>query len=244
LNVWAILSVEYLDHLLKEMYKSDPDVFGSCTWCPTAFSDIYHADLSWFLIITGDGWGALGRPLVEAHPWTIVFFASCIFIIVWGFLNLITAAIVDSSIMAREDDVLSNAKVMAEAQQHAYSDFGSMVEKIDADGDGEISIEEFTQFWRTDFQLQQNLLVMGVEEDDLAGLLRLLDTDGSGTLNYIEFTEQLAAMRNLVVKTNVYYIVKYVESIMDVIRKQQAQVDSIVETLTAMNKTPKTWQST
>ena len=58
----------------------------------------------------------LGRPLAEVYIWPYAFFVANVFIVVWGLLNLIVAAIVDSNMAAREDDVASAAEIAAQTQ--------------------------------------------------------------------------------------------------------------------------------
>merc|ERR1712060_171387 len=62
-------------------------------------------------------------------------------------------------------------------------------------------------------ELQNHLTIMGVSEKDMDGLLKLMDTDGNGTLDNDEFIEQFTQMRTLIVKTTVFYLLKYVENI-------------------------------
>jgi voltage-gated sodium channel len=101
LNMWAILSVEYLQEIVAEVAIENPGAFSTCTWCPTAFSNVWLANVTWFQIITGDGWSTIARPVIEKQAWTYIFFISNVFIVMWGLLNLIVAAIVDASVAAR-----------------------------------------------------------------------------------------------------------------------------------------------
>ena len=62
-------------------------------------------------IISGNGWGGIGRPLSEEYGYPFFFFVSNIFVVVYGLLNLIVAAIVDSNLAAREEDVQGQARL-------------------------------------------------------------------------------------------------------------------------------------
>merc|ERR1712176_845542 len=59
LNVWSILSVEFLSDITEELAESGE--YSACSWCGTAFSNVWLANLTWFQIISGDGWSSLGR---------------------------------------------------------------------------------------------------------------------------------------------------------------------------------------
>ena len=58
---------------------------------------------------------------------------------------------------------------------------------MDSDKSGEITVQEFKQFLETSAELQQHLHVMGIDENELDGLLKLMDKDGSGALDCHEF---------------------------------------------------------
>lgn len=206
--------------------------YSSCSWCGTAFSNVWLANLTWFQIVSGDGWSTLGRELVEAHPWTYIFFVSNIFIVMWGLLNLIVAAIVESNIQARDDDVVSAAKMAERLEGEAFTRFANICRSMDSDGNGEVTIDEFKEFLSTSMELKNNLTVMGVHEDNLEGLLKLIDEDRSGTLDSTEFVKQFTRMRTLVLRTEVFYLVKYVENIQSTLHRQEAMIHSLEETLT------------
>merc|ERR1712048_1537841 len=76
-----------------------------------------------------------------------------------------------------------------------------------------------------------NLTVMGVHEDKLEGLLRLMDDDNSGTLDSNEFVKEFTRMRTLVLRTEIFYLVKYVENIQSTLSRQEAMIQSLGETV-------------
>ena len=60
--------------------------------------------LAFVEVTSGDGWSHVGRPLCERYVWPYAFFVAHTFIVMFGLLNLIVAAIVDANIAAREED--------------------------------------------------------------------------------------------------------------------------------------------
>merc|ERR1712100_454052 len=86
LNVWSLLSVEYLHPEIVELDAMN--VYESCKGCSTAFKDVLRANLTWFRIISGDGWGDLMLPLIETYYWPILLLASNIFLVSFGLVNL------------------------------------------------------------------------------------------------------------------------------------------------------------
>lgn len=227
LNVWAILSVELLHERVQELAPSG--AFSTCGWCENAFANIWYANLTWFQIISTADWAPIGRPLVEEYYWPYIFFTSVIFVVIWGLLNLIVAAIVDANIAAREDDVAIAAKIAAQSHNEAWQSFAELCQAMDEDGSGDITIEEFKKFWKDNVELQQHLTIMGVQEKDVDSLLLLMDEDGSGTLEQAEFIENFTTMRTLVEKSTLFFITKHVESIGTKLLYQNDLIQHLIE---------------
>lgn len=229
LNAWSILSVEFLDAKVKEINARGG--YSTCSWCETAFSNIWYANLTWFQIISTTDWSIIGRPLVEHSFWTYLFFILNVFVVMWGLLNLIVAAIVDSNIAARGDDVAIAAKMAAQSQQQVWDSFATLCEKMDEDNSGDISVDEFKDFWKNNAELQHHLTIMGVREQDMDQLLEIMDEDGNGTLEHEEFIEQFTQMRTLVEKTTLYFLLKFVQNIQASLLQQSDRIQQVCKDL-------------
>eukprot|EP00928_Gymnodinium_smaydae_P043695 TRINITY_DN29230_c0_g2_i1.p1 TRINITY_DN29230_c0_g2~~TRINITY_DN29230_c0_g2_i1.p1 ORF type:complete len:653 (-),score=71.16 TRINITY_DN29230_c0_g2_i1:224-2182(-) len=211
LNVWSILSVEYLRPHVDDL--NEEGAFDSSPECQTAFSNIWYANLMWFKVMTGDGWSTCFGPLIERYYWPFLLVVCNIFFICFGLLNLIVAAIVDSSAQAREDDTKTAAKITKQHQEHTWNIFHELCSRMDEDNNGHISVDEFLAELRINPDLRSMLLVMGVEEQEIEGLFDIMDEDGNGSLDFGEFIRQFYEMRTHVVKTSVYYVLKYVQKL-------------------------------
>lgn len=153
---------------------------------------------------------------------------------VWGLLNLIIAAIVDSSIQAREEDNRLAAFVASQQKRRAWESFAQMCSAMDTDVNGDITVTEFLDFCQHNQELQRYLSIMGVSEKHVSGLLKLMDRDGSGTLDYMEFVEEFTHMRSHVVKTTVYYLHKYVEDIHEMVAAQKGTMDTMLKEMSSV----------
>jgi voltage-gated sodium channel len=220
-NVWAILSVEFLDPLMKELALDRKANFGTCTYCPTAFANVWLANLTWFEIVSGNGWGNIGRPLVEQFVWPYVLFASCIFIVVWGLLNIIVATIVDANLAAREEDVEGKATLRRRARIETCQEFEELVKRIDSDGNGHVSAQEFKDFCHHNPEFQGFLMNLGISEQMFLDLLVLMDKDGNGEIDYHEFINELADMRSIIVETSLFCVLRYVQDVRDVLHEMK-----------------------
>jgi len=130
------------------------------------------------------------------------------------------AAIVEASAQAREDDIKSAARMHRIRQDTTLNTFRELCQAIDSDNDGGISIEEFVSELHKNPELQSMLLVMGVEEREIDGLFEIMDINSDRTLEADEFVEQFYEMRTHVVKTSVYYVLRYCQNLVDM-QKQQ-----------------------
>merc|ERR1712228_184399 len=114
--------------------------YDGCRWCPSAFENIMNANLTFFQIMTGDGWSSLARPLIDHHPWTAGIFVAVIFTMVFGLLNLIIAVIVDGAAQARDADIMNLAQKKDQARSQAWDCFTHLVYQLDKNGDCEITV--------------------------------------------------------------------------------------------------------
>lgn len=235
LTVCSIVAVEYVHPLMHEVELTGTwDI--TCTWCPTAFRSVMESNLTFFQIVSGDGWSSLARPLIEKHPWTVFLFIAIIFLVLFGMLNLIVAAIVDTASRAREKDLDIIAQDRREERKSAWDDFLNLCFELDTDQSGSIGLDELKKGMATNKNLQNHFSVMDVEEDDIAEVFRLLDEDDSGDLTYKEFHHQLYKMKTMEVRTTLFYVVRYVQFI----QKQLARQDeSFKVVMSQMNRLAK-----
>lgn len=209
LTMFSILAVEFLDPLMAEL--DEASMFEpTCYWCGHAFENIMHANLTFFQIISGDGFSTLTRPIIEKHPWTSLFFGIVIFTMIFGLMNLITAVIVDTAVQAREADVLSEAHRLEEGRKEAWRCFTSLCASLDKDGSGDISIQELEAGVHEHPELQAHLSVLGVEDDDLQMVFEILDPDDDGVLTHKEFATHLYKMKTQSLQTTCSHIKHYV----------------------------------
>merc|ERR1711937_862258 len=106
---------------MGDLAKEEFDHFPDCVWCAGAFRSILSSNLTWFQIISGDGWRLLTRPIIEKHPWTAIIILSVIFIMVFGLLNLITAVVLETLHDAREADLMTFAQQKDRQREEAWN---------------------------------------------------------------------------------------------------------------------------
>lgn len=107
-------------------------------------------------------------------------------------LNLIVAVVVDQFAEARERDVLNLAEELDHDMRTDRTRLKKMFDRIDKDGEGQLSLEQLMSGARNDAELQSRLKVMDIDEGDLHELFQMIDVDGSGTIELEEFIRPLS----------------------------------------------------
>jgi len=154
------LKREILKPLVHKKAEDEPAAYATCYWCPSAFDNVWEANLTYWSLISGDGWAELARPLIEDHWWAFLFFLSCVIFVMWGLLNLVVAAVVDMAARSREEDVQIRQWNDSKSQLKAWEQISKIVVEMDKDGDGEITADEFVAAWETNFDLQDHVYDM------------------------------------------------------------------------------------
>eukprot|EP00928_Gymnodinium_smaydae_P054475 TRINITY_DN38231_c0_g1_i1.p1 TRINITY_DN38231_c0_g1~~TRINITY_DN38231_c0_g1_i1.p1 ORF type:complete len:645 (+),score=68.58 TRINITY_DN38231_c0_g1_i1:47-1936(+) len=209
LAIWAIISVEYLQPYVDEMALQSK--YTSCNWCSDAFANVWNACVTWFSIIAGDGWEPVGMVIAQHNYLAFVLFVCCTIFIVMGLMNLIVAALVDAATVAREEDYMQAAKFKELSETNARRMFESLFDEIDADANGEVSVEEFRASLQTCAELAAQLKLMGIEKHEVEFLVELFDANHDGRMSRAEFTTAFFEMRTHNVNTTLYYVLQLVQ---------------------------------
>merc|ERR1712151_1474807 len=105
LILWAIMSVELLGPLNRDVTDSGYYEKVGCERCPRAFSTVWNTVLTYYqMYVCGDSWGELALPMIEQYPVSLVVFSGITFTVVLGLMNLVLAVIVDVAVKAQNND--------------------------------------------------------------------------------------------------------------------------------------------
>jgi len=217
LTMWSIIGVEYLHTIVSELARNGH--YDDCAHCGQSFQNIMFANLTFFQIVSGDGWSDLARPLIVHHPWTAALFVGVIFTMVFGMLNLITAVIVDTAAQARESDVVHMAAQKAYERKYAWSNVAKICNEMDTDKDGNISFPELEKGTKDIPELNAYLSVLGVENHELHMIFDMLDDDQHGKIPINDLCEALYKMQIHEHKTTHVFVKHYVEDIRKHVRE-------------------------
>jgi Ca2+-binding EF-hand superfamily protein len=93
--------------------------------------------------------------------------------------NLITAVIVDNAMKVVRSDKDQKREEQAKKKQKQIQELGTLFEKLDADGSGEIDLDEFRH--SSDRSFQRKLEILGIDAEDIEEMFKALDTSGTDT---------------------------------------------------------------
>jgi len=191
LLLFSIVSVDLLHPLSKNL-----DFPVLCTRCDKAFSSVFQAFWSWFLLIFAQQlWIDMASTMVDAYPATGFFFLIVFFTINLGVLNLMLTVIVDLAEEARHQDERQTLMDKKNDYEKARGKLLRVCVEMDKDDSGCLTAEEIYDGYATNADFEQTLQVMDVGPEDLQMVFEILDDDKSGTVTYEEFVEQLYKMK-------------------------------------------------
>merc|ERR1719506_725490 len=200
LMIWSVVFVELVNPLVLDMLKEEQegqaDYFSDCERCGRAFSSTMQAMLTFTQqIVAGDEWGAVSIPIIEKHPWTALLFSAVLVTVDLGLMNLILSVIVDKAQQAHNDDLKFQVQEKEEEFQRLKKQLLKFCAQLDEDNSGCLTLDELLDGFDQNPEFHVALSSMDVQKEDISSLFNILDDDGSGSVQYDEFVEQLHKMK-------------------------------------------------
>mmetsp|Transcript_47528 Transcript_47528/g.87136 ORF Transcript_47528/g.87136 Transcript_47528/m.87136 type:complete len:594 (+) Transcript_47528:50-1831(+) len=232
MTIWSILTVQLIHPLVQDL--TEEGVFDGCDRCKRAYSSVMNANLTYFQqIIAGDSWGLVTIPIMEAYPWTALLFVPVLITISLAIMNVILAVIVESAEETRREDLVERMKIKEKLFMSKSKRLVRVCASLDHDGSGDLTYEELIRGFSEQKELAMILHDMGIEEDDLATIFQIMDSDNSGTVDYKEFVHHIHKMRTADETTILNFIRHYVMEILRKVRAVEAQHPSSPEHINA-----------
>jgi len=187
LLIWAIIAVQFIHPENKSLYDDDTE------WCAAAFSSVESALIYFFqTLVIGDSWGVCAAPLIKKSNIYFWLLSFAFVTIQLGITNLILAVIVDTAAQVREADLVDKAEELHKQQQEAHAVLLKMVKTADGDGSGDLTHDEILASFDANMEFQVTMRLLGFEREDMVRMMKLVDDDKSGTLDYAEFINAIA----------------------------------------------------
>jgi len=185
LVIWSLITVEMVHPLNHRLAMDTVNVVWDLNWCPYSLDSIWHSTLLLFqTLVAGDSWGLCIVPIIRVHPWTFWIFSLSLVSVALGFTNLILAVIVDKAAAAREEEHQSAIQSNKDKQAISLAKWLEVMQTIDADGNGTISLEELYDGYDTQESIQIALHNLDLGRGDLSVLFDLMVDPGQEAMSY------------------------------------------------------------
>jgi len=186
--LWSIIVVEFL-------HPTNVSInYGGCERCPRGFQNVYSASLTLFSqLVAQDSWSQLSLPLAEIAPWTTPLLFIILMTVSLGVMNLILAVVVEKAAEARENDQERKMQQKEKEREQNMIELAVLCDRMDEDGSGALSLKEMLHGFDTDVNFKSLMAFMDIERDDMQTIFQVLDSDGSGEVDYVEFCHHLGS---------------------------------------------------
>jgi len=179
---FSIISVDYIGYA-PEWKDAPPD-----SWA-RQFTSLGNAMMVMTRFVNSDGSMDVLEELMTEQKEVWIFLLAFQAISQYVILNLITAVICDNSMKLVQEDQAELANHADEEKDKLFKELSELFMLLDADGNGEVSIQEFDDAFEMP-ALKTKLLQLEVgDKAEFKKLCRALDVDGSGAMNVDEFCE-------------------------------------------------------
>ncbi|CAK9061187.1 Sodium channel protein type 3 subunit alpha, partial [Durusdinium trenchii] len=166
------------------------------------------------------------QELMERQPYIWIFCFLHMAISAYVILNLVTAVICEKAQSMTQDNLAERAKELQEEERRTLQELRSLFLKLDADGSGQVTMEEFDAAFKVP-EIRNKFLLLGFDEDEAKHLFKVLDADGEGALSVSEFTKGMAEVKGEATAKGMLIAKKKAEQLEKLVLKILPQDDSV-----------------
>jgi len=187
---WSVLAVQVIYPFSLKVEESGG--YDGCSRCSRAFSSVWASFVTLLqTTVAGDSWGQTAVPMIEAYPWTAVFFIAVLTSMVLGMMNLVLMVIVDRAHELRDIDAQKKSRKKFEKMRKARSSILGILETLDEDKSGSLSHAELLGGYDQDKDLRARLIEMGISRKDLSDAFEQMRPANTGDVCYIDMIDHL-----------------------------------------------------
>lgn len=203
LSVMLVFSV-FITHMVTYARQEDYEVVlaggdgrANIVFLDEHFGTISKSMYSLYKSFTsGENWGVYGNVFNKTSP----ILGACMMIYIgfvnFAIMNVVTGVFVDFATKAADADVDSVALENTREHRRMIDEFCKVFQSGDADGSGELGIEEFvTHVMDPRVQAYFKFIDLDFEAYGAQQIFVLLDFDGSGSIDLSEFVAGLSKFR-------------------------------------------------
>jgi len=160
-----------------------------------------------FQIMTLDSWAStIVRPVGEVYPGSQLFFLVFVLIGSLGLLNLLTAIFIDSLNTLNKEGAIEEEQRKDDNRKLLLAALTQVFQECDEDKSGELDRDEMQVAMHRfhDPVYQEAFASVGLDLQMMEGMLRHADSDMSGKIDFLEFTEGIKNMEGAPVKADIW----------------------------------------
>lgn len=101
--------------------------------------------------------------------------------------------VVEKAAEARENDQERKMQQKEKEREQNMIELAVLCDRMDEDGSGALSLKEMLHGFDTDVNFKSLMAFMDIERDDMQTIFQVLDSDGSGEVDYVEFCHHLGS---------------------------------------------------
>eukprot|EP00927_Polykrikos_kofoidii_P042166 TRINITY_DN3601_c0_g2_i1.p1 TRINITY_DN3601_c0_g2~~TRINITY_DN3601_c0_g2_i1.p1 ORF type:complete len:828 (-),score=150.70 TRINITY_DN3601_c0_g2_i1:216-2624(-) len=136
-------------------------------------------------IASGLSWDEAIVPLIrDISPWVGVVFCFYIAFSIFAMMNVVTGVFVEKAMQHAEED----------KEEYLATHISEAFKRADADDSGEVTWEEFESRLEAE-EMQEYFKAIDVDISEAKGLFKLIDADGSGSIDAVEFISGCMRLR-------------------------------------------------
>lgn len=159
------------------------------------FGSLFYTMFTLFQFMTFDSWAIVARPIIYKMPLALPIFFLFLGIAGIVLVNLMTAIVVKNAFEAADADEEAKAQQQVQQQAKMAADLRAMFEKLDEDGSGTLTREEFTDVL-DDVLFIRQMKVLDIDLEELPDIFDILD-DGDGNITTEEFCLGLTRLQGV-----------------------------------------------
>jgi len=237
LTIVSIVVVEYIHPLNLILAKDGIYNETLCPRCKHAFESVVMANLTFLQnVIAGFEETPVTVPLMERYPWTALVFIPLVLTLQLALLTLVVPVVCDAAQQSRlQDEHLSYAQ-RAEEMNSAKGRLLAVIQQMDRDNSGTLTKDELIHGFDTEPDFCVLMQLMDIGKGDMETVFSMLDSDGSGDVDYREWVTQINYMKNTREHTLLIFIKHFVVEIHAMVKAMRVAVKDTQEQLVALKE--------
>jgi len=206
LYVFAIIAIDLIGH--QDFTGASDEVLEA----QALFQGIFPTMLTLIRFMHADDAQPILDLLTQKLPSVWIFLWLFTAMSAFVLLNLVTAIIVQQALEMAHGDETEQAMKLQKQRERDLRDLEETFRRLDEDGSGQVSLEEFAQAFKIK-QIRAKMTLLGLKEKEMMDLFHVLDSDGHGELSMDEFTQGMSQLKGGATNKDMVFLEKAIDKL-------------------------------